>query len=110
MTCMQENKRFVQCDSNSNNLLSVNKHTQRQLICLFFLSAHHVSICMFGLQHPHDAAQVVLVGLLCAGLVEGDANDTLRNVVQVKFRSLRHHDSVSSWEDICRKDETASVQ
>ncbi len=61
---------------------------------------------MFGLQHLRDAAQVVLVPLLCAGLVEGDANDTLCNVVQVKFRSLRHHDSVPSWEEICREDET----
>lgn len=104
MTCMQENKGFVPCDSNSNSLLSVHKHTQWQLICLFFLSAYHVSIRMFGLQHLHDAAQVVLVRLLCAGLVEGDANDTLRNVVQVKFRSLRHHDSVPSWEEICRED------
>lgn len=61
---------------------------------------------MFRLQHLRDTAQVVLMGSLGAGLVECYSNDSLCNVVEVKLRSLRHHNAFSSCDEIYRERET----
>lgn len=45
---------------------------------------------MLGLEHPRDILQVVGVDLLRAPPGEGDGDDALRDVRQVKFVSLLH--------------------
>lgn len=75
-------------------------------LLLCYSATHHVLIRMFGLQHLRDLAQTVFIGLLWAGLEEGYSDDSLCNVVEVEFRSLRHHNAVHSCEEIYTERET----